>query len=200
MRSAGRAVRWRRTRGAPSVNCGDASSCIVTAPAPAASSGRKSRSQSAPSWNMVPTRPVNTSAAATGVPNRAPMVPAAVITTMSCGETRGQSAWKSATRMPALIPMIAASGPRLTPPPRASTATIVSEGTARSGSGGAIRWIVAESWPPWPGMSHTTRPTRSPMALSTPKIHQREVGSTPRAAGRLDHRPCSSAWASASTA
>ena len=61
------------------------SSSIVTAPAPADASGRKSLSQSEPGSAIAPTMPVNTSAAATGVPNSAPSVPETASITSSAG-------------------------------------------------------------------------------------------------------------------
>ncbi len=70
---------------------GAPSRCIVIAPAPAAATGRNSRSQSDPPPFAAATMPVKSSAAATGVPNRAPTVAAPAISTEICVGTFGSS-------------------------------------------------------------------------------------------------------------
>ena len=84
------------------------------------------------------TMPVKSSAAATGVPNRAPTVAAPAISTEICAGTFGSNRANRATMMPTLIAMIGFSGPRLTPPARLSTVTTARPGSTRSCSGGEI--------------------------------------------------------------
>ena len=124
---------------------------MVIAPAPAAATGRNSRSHSDPPPFAAATIPVKRSAAATGVPNRAPTVAAPAISTEICVGTFGSSRANRATMMPTLIAMIGFSGPRLTPPARLSTVTTARPGSTRSRRGGEISSVVAESGPPWPG-------------------------------------------------
>ena len=101
--------------------------------APAAARGRNSLSQSEPPAFTAATRPVNTSAAATGVPNSAPTVAADARSIATCADTCGISRAKIATMIAQLIAMIGFSGPRLTPPARPSRVTSASPGSVRSG-------------------------------------------------------------------
>ena len=109
--------------GMSNANGGAPRRCIVMDAAPAAARGRNSLSQSEPPALTAATRPVNTSAAATGVPNRAPTVAAAARSIATCADTCGISRAKIATMIAQLIAMIGFSGPRLTPPARPSRVT-----------------------------------------------------------------------------
>ena len=120
----------------------------MTAPVPAATSGRNRRSQSAPPFFSAATRPVNSSAAATGVSKSAPMVAATASEADSCAGTLGMNRAMAATTNATLIAMIGFSGPRLTPPASESMVTIASPGRLRSGCGGSANSVVAESGPP----------------------------------------------------
>ena len=120
----------------------------MTAPAPADASGRNSLSHSDPGMASVPTMPVNTRAAATGVPNSAPIVPETASITSSAGGTLVEKRPKTATASAELTAIVGFSGPRLTPPasPRIVTSRIV--GTAMSFGGVPPSSVVAESGPP----------------------------------------------------
>ena len=88
------------------------------------------------------------SAAATGVPNSAPMVADDASSIDTCADTFGMNRANTATMIATLMAMMGFSGPRLTPPARARSVTTASPGSVRSGSGGATSSVVAESGPP----------------------------------------------------
>ena len=153
-------------------------------PLPRPRAGRNSLSQSEPPALTAATRPVNTSAAATGVPKRAPTVAAAARSIATCGDTCGISRAKIATMIAQLIAMIGFSGPRLTPPARPSRVTSARPGSVRSGKGLPMSSVVAESGPPCPGRTCSAMPIASPVTVSTRMIHQ-PFGSTLSAPGSV---------------
>ena len=113
---------------------GPPSSDVVAAPEAAAASGRNILSQSAPRIDAAARTPVSSSAAATGVPNIAPTVPAIVVSPASGAPRNGAARAARATTTAVLMARIGLSGPRLTPPARAA---IVTTGSARGGRIGA---------------------------------------------------------------
>ncbi len=167
-------------------NGGAPSRCIVVAAAPAAPTGRNRRSHSEPPDRSAARMPVKSSAAATGVPNRAPTVAAPASSIPSCGDTCGMKRAKIATTIAELIAMIGFSGPRLTPPARPSSVTTASPGSTRSFRGAPMSSVVTLSGPPWPGSTHRAMPTARPVTVSTRMIHHPD-GSTPSASGSVVH-------------
>src|SRR5262245_51532866 len=142
---------------------------VVSEPAPAATRGPNSRSHS----GAAPPTARNSeriSAAATGVPNRAPTVPPIASPAHTGTGTplaaRAPSAQASAT----FAAVIGFSGPRLTPPASANTAASKRPGRIRGAIGGSTRPRVAGSGPAWPGTYRTTRPTARPVTVRTPRI------------------------------
>ena len=108
---------------------------MVIDPAPAATNGRNSLSHRAPPPGAAAITPVKINAAATGVPNSAPIVAAAAMAMISSAPTFGQRRATSAMARAELMAMMGFSGPRLTPPARVST-------TARreTGQGADRQW------------------------------------------------------------
>ena len=148
-------------------------------------------SQRAPPPGAAAITPVKISAAATGVPNNAPTVAAAAMAMISSAPTLGHSRATSAIARATLMAMMGFSGPRLTPPARLRTTARVRLGSMLTGSGGAVRSVVAESRPPWPGSFQTTSPTAAPVSVNTRKIHQRDPSATPNAVGTRSQSACS---------
>ncbi|MNC51243.1 hypothetical protein D3C75_1005280 [compost metagenome] len=92
------------------------------------------------------------SAAATGVPNRAPMVPAEARIVQSRVATRGKTREPTATASAIFTAITGCSGPRLTPPARPIISAITSPGRAAAATGAPISGSVAGSGPAWPGL------------------------------------------------
>lgn len=164
---------------------------MVTAPAPAAARGANSRSNRGP---LCPPRSaklsVRTSAAATGVANIAPMVPASASATAPGTGTPNRGRQRNHAASATLRAMIGFSGPRLTPPARPRTRASARPGRARSGSGAATSSDVAGSMPACPGAHRTVAPTSSPVTVSTRTVHHVRVLATPQASGSRSHTRC----------
>ncbi len=140
-----------------------------------------------------------TRAAATGVPNSAPIVPASASATQPRSPVRGKARRPAHTASETFTAMIGFSGPRLGPPASTNAVASSSPGSTPSGSTGASRPVVAGSGPAWPGAFHTTSPTATPVATSTTNIHRTEYRPTPRASGRVCHRTSCNSSAAALT-
>lgn len=147
---------------------------VVSAPAPAAASGANRLSHSCPLTRCPASASEITSAAATGVPNSAPMVPASARATQPRRAVLGRTRAPNQTASETFTAMIGFSGPRLGPPASTSAVTSTSPGSTASGSTGASRPVVAGSGPACPGTFHTTSPTATPVAVSTANIHATE--------------------------
>ncbi len=172
-----------------STNDSPASSVVVTAPAPAATSGPKIRSHSG--RRSSDTDSARSSAAAIGVPNIAPIVPANASPAQARTGTTGSSRRPIRTARLRLSPMIGFSGPRLTPPASVTTMARASPGRTISGCGGSTSPAVAGSGPAWPGTNVRISPVASPAAVSTPKIQIGSAPVSPTATGSRSHRTCS---------
>ena len=157
------------------------------APAPAAATGRNSRSHSDPPPFAAATMPVKSRAAATGVPNSAPTVAAPAMSTAICAGTCGSSRANSATAMRDVDRDDRVLGAEAH---AAGEAEDGHEGEARAAlaarSGGAMSSVVAESGPPWPGRTAGRCRPRDPVRVRISTIHQ-PFGSTPSASGRVSH-------------
>ena len=119
---------------------------MVREPAAAASKGAKSRSQSGTSLLLFSVCE-KISAAATGVPNSAPMVPEDARIVQSSALTRGKRREPSATVRAILTTMIGCSGPRLTPPARPTISAAIRPGRAPGLTGAPMSDSVAGSGP-----------------------------------------------------
>lgn len=153
---------------------GRETSAVVMAPAVPAASGAKRLSHSAPFIGRPASASEMTSAAATGVPNRAPIVAASASAGHSAPGSRGSSRRPSVSARATFAMMMGFSGPRLGPPASISMAATSSPGSTPGATGAAVRPSVAGSGPACPGTLHTTSPTRTPVAVSTTSIHTTE--------------------------
>ncbi len=166
------------------------SASIVIEPAAAATSGPKIRSHSG--RGEAAAISLRASAAATGVPNIAPSVPATASPAQAGTGITGSSRAPSATASPTLIAMIGFSGPRLTPPASVIRTATASPGSTEARSGGAVSSVVAGSGPAWPGTNVTTSPAARPTAVSIPIVQAGDVPSMPTCCGSHVHRTSSS--------
>ena len=141
----------------------------------------------------------SSSAAATGVPNIAPIMPAVASPSHSGAPLFGIARVPSAYARPIPTPMIGFSGPRLTPPASIRINASNRLGSTDSGSGASTSPSVAGSGPAWPGTFHTTRPTATPVSVSTSRIHSGEVPETPSACGMIVHHTSCNPLATALT-
>ena len=153
------------------------SASIVIEPAAAATSGPKIRSHRG--RGEAAAISLRASAAATGVPNIAPSVPATASPAQAGTGITGSSRAPSATASPTLIAMIGFSGPRLTPPARVIRTARASPGSTEARSGGAVSSVVAGSGPAGPGTNVTTSPAARPTAVSIPMVQAGDAPSRP---------------------
>lgn len=164
---------------------------MVTAPVPAETSGRNNLSNSAPPDFTEPANPVKISAAATGVPNKAPTVPATVSETVSRPGTRANARPIRTVNKAILMALAGFSGPRLTPPANPRTAAAASPGTTAAAGTLSANSDAAESGPACPGAYRAMTPTAKPVSVSVPKIHQGPSPSAPTVCGsRSQISPC----------
>ena len=178
--------------GSENARVGAPSSFIVIDPAPAATSGRNSLSHRAPPPGTAAITPVKISAAATGVPNSAPIVADAAMAMTSSVPTLGHRRATSAIARARVDGDDRVLRPQAHPARQAQRRRRgVRLGSTLTGSGGAVSSVVAESWPPWPGSFQTTSPTAAPVSVSTRKIHQRDPSGTPSAVGARSQTACS---------
>ena len=132
------------------------------------------------------------SAAATGVPKSAPMVPAEARIVQSSAPTRGKMREPRNTARPIFTAIMGCSGPRLTPPARPTINAMINPGSAEGGTGAPISGSSAGSGPAWPGLNRITRPTAIPVNVSIKMIHAEESAVIPSFAGSAVHsRACS---------
>ncbi len=164
---------WPRG-GSPRSKVGWNSRVVVTAPHAPAVSGANRLSHSRPCIGRPASASEITSAAATGVPNSAPIVAASASTGHRLPGARGIRRVPSQAARPTFTAMIGFSGPRLGPPASISPVASTSPGSTSGGSTGAFRPTVAGSGPACPGTFHTTSPTASPVAVSITNIHSTE--------------------------
>ena len=155
---------------------------MVSAPAAAAINGAKRRSHSGTS--LLPFKVCeNINAAATGVPNSAPMVPAEAKIVHSIRLTRGNRRAPIATARAILTVMIGCSGPRLTPPARPRINATISPGSAEGGTGAPISGSQAGSGPACPWLKRITNPTAIPVSVNMAMIQKGESWAIPRVPG-----------------
>jgi hypothetical protein len=154
---------------------------VVRAPAPAATSGPNNRSHSGPLAPLVAS--LNRRAAATGVPNIAPSVPANANPAHWGAPSRGQSRAPTNTASPMVMPMIGFSGPRLTPKASVTMSASATPGSTAAGNGGSARPTVAGSGPACPGTNVTISPVRMPATVSIAIVQAGPVPSMPIASG-----------------
>ncbi|CAH0277944.1 hypothetical protein SRABI106_03211 [Rahnella aquatilis] len=161
------------------------------APAPAASNGAKRRSHNCTSL-LVPRVCEKISAAATGVPNNAPIDPAAARITQSVVGTAGNKRDPIAATSAILITVIGCSGPRLTPPASPTISASASPGKALTATGAPIRDSVAGSGPAWPGIYLMMAPTPMPVSVSINSVQLADCVLIFSTAGMFSHsRFCS---------
>ncbi|SAP53082.1 Uncharacterised protein [Klebsiella oxytoca] len=130
----------------------------------------------------------NINAAATGVPNSAPMVPEAARIVQSRGVMRGNRRLPTAAARAIFTTIIGCSGPRLTPPARPTISAASRPGSALVLTGAPISDSVAGSGPACPGLKRTISPTAMPVPVRIAIVHKGPSALMPTLAGRLVHR------------
>ena len=159
----------------------------MTAPAPAAARGRNSLSHSDPGMASVPTMPVNTRAAATGVPNSAPIVPETASMTRSAGGTFVENRPKTRHRERRVDGdrrvLRAEAHPAGEPQDRHEEDRRHGHELGRRAAELGRRGVR----PAVPRQSQTTAPTAAPVSVRTRKIHHGVLSSAPKKPGRVSH-------------